>query len=1189
MMFLKRLESVGFKSFAERIKVDFVPGVTAIVGPNGSGKSNITDAIRWVLGEQSARSLRGTRMEDIIFQGSDTRNSLNVAEVTLILDNADKALPVDYNEVSVTRRVYRSGSSEFFINKQPCRLKDIIDLFLDSGLGKEAFSIIGQGQVEEILSSKAEERRTIFEEAAGVLKYKQRKQEAEYKLAETDENLYRINDIIYEIEQQIEPLEQQAKTAEKYLQKREQLKSYEISLLITEIAELHTKWQNLLNELEIEKDVALALKTDIQKRSAKLETDRYQLHELDQTVESLQEQLLHATKTLEQLDGQRQVNVERAKHFAANKTNLEKQLQAAEEQLSIYEKEYFAEQQKLAKMKRANDQLLAEKKALEHKLLTGEDELTYKIEQLKAEYIDLLSEQAAKRNEKQSVAEQEQKLLLQTNRQATEYEKLVAKVNNYEERVNKTKETFAKEADKLSTLEQSIEQKHQQLNEYDQSIEAKKHKLNEGYRILAKEKSRRDMLQEMKEDYQGFFYGVKAILQANEQGKVMNIIGPVVQLIDVPKQFIVAIETVLGAQAQHIVVQNDEAARQAINWLRDTNNGRATFLPLNTIKQRFIPNELFKTLQTYDGFIDIAANVVTTNKAYKPVVEHLMGHIILAKNLKYANEIARLVNYRYRIVTLEGDVVNPGGSMTGGAKQRKNQSLFTRDQDLKNSIAKVNDYEQRIEIFEQSIHKEQIIIDQLKQSIEQKKRALNEQQNLFNDVEKQYRDIQMTYNVTKENLQLFHADLDHSANEQAELKDRKEKLEKTLIDIKQQLESIDKQVKDLTDKQKTFKQHEQTLQENIHQYDIKLAEQEERYKNQREKCHSIHERLTDEREHIAQLKTNLAELAQSQLSDEEQKQLLEHIQKKRQFIDEQTSNIQHLRTKRVEQMQAIEFEERELKEEQKKHEKLNRSIQEKEVKATRYDVALENKLSHLQTEYKITFERASEHYERTENITESKKIVNDIKRAIEQLGTVNLGAIDEYKRITERYEFLTEQKDDLVEAKQSLFDLIADMDEEMKKRFSTTFEQIKQEFAVVFKELFAGGRAELQLTDPKNMLDTGIEIVAQPPGKKLQHLGLLSGGERALTAIALLFAILRVRPVPFCVLDEVEAALDEANVVRFAKYLKMHSKDTQFIVITHRKGTMEEADVLYGVTMQESGVSRLVSVRLEDTKNLVKS
>ncbi|HLS06650.1 MAG TPA: chromosome segregation protein SMC, partial [Bacillota bacterium] len=574
---------------------------------------------------------------------------------------------------------------------------------------------------------------------------------------------------------------------------------------------------------------------------------------------------------------------------------------------------------------------------------------------------------------------------------------------------------------------------------------------------------------------------------------------------------------------------------------------------------------------------------------YQPAVNHLMGHVILTKTLKDANDIARHVNYRYRIVTLTGDVVNPGGSMAGGAKQRKNQSLFTRDQELKKSNQKVAQYERSIQDYERTLKQEEATIAKLQQTIETEQTTLNEKQQLFNEIDKQYQEIQTTYKVAKENLHLFHVDLDESTKEQRHLRQRQEKLKKELVTIKNDLTTIDEQVNQLTNQQQSLKTHEQTLQTNIHHYEITLAELDERFKNEQEKCHATKEQMKGIEETIHQLQTNLAKLIESKVSETEKEQLRDQITRKRQLIEEETEKIKNLRQSRLEQMQAIEYEERELKEAQKQHEKLVHVLQEKEVAATRFDVALENKLSHLQTEYKMTFERANELYEKTDDIAASKKVVGQMKREIEKLGTVNLGAIDEYERMTERYQFLMEQKTDLDEAKRSLFALIAEMDETMKKRFSTTFDKIKREFTTVFKQLFDGGHAKLQLTDPQNVLDTGIEIVAQPPGKKLQHLGLLSGGERALTAIALLFAILRVRPVPFCVLDEVEAALDEANVVRFAKYLKKHREETQFIVITHRKGTMEEADVLYGVTMQESGVSRLVSVRLEDTTELVKS
>lgn len=1181
-MYLKQLETVGFKSFAERIQIDFVPGITAIVGPNGSGKSNVTDAIRWVLGEQSVRSLRGSKMEDVIFQGSDSRNPLNVAEVTLLLDNSNYTLPLDYEEVSVTRRIYRSGASEFYINKQACRLKDIIDLFMDSGLGREAFSIISQGQVSEILSSKAEERRTIFEDAAGVLKYKQRKQTAEYKLAETEENLHRINDIIYELEQQIEPLKEQANTAKKYLEQKEILKKHEISLLIAEIEQYHEKWQTLLQSIEQSKHEEIQLKTTIQQSEANLEKKRKYVQDLDETIAKLQENLLDHTKELEQLEGKKQVLHERSKHFAKNKQMLEAQINQTTEKIAQLKQTYTEEKQTL-------DQLLQKKQTkeqkinnLRHQLTTEQDDLATQIEELKSEYIEKLSEQAAKRNEKKSLEEQKQKLSVQENEQFEKFEQLKHKRQTF---INQKNEIQAKKDEQLK-LVTNYEEKLRQYKENLHHLQAKKdddqRKLYKMYETLAKLKSRQEMLIEMKTDYQGFYQGVKAVLQASEKGQLANVFGAVLQLIDVPETFLTAIEMVLGGKAQHIVVQHKKDAQKAIHWLKRHNKGRATFLPIESVQPRFIPQKILHQIKHEQGFIDIAAQLVTTDAKYQPVINHLMGHVVVADNLEVASRMAQLMKYRFRVVTLKGDIVHPGGSISGGTAYRRNQSLFTREKDLQDVSQQVKTYEKQIQSLEEQLNKQQAHIDKQQATIAQTETILKRENEQLRHLETNIREINMELTTLNETIQNYEQEKDRFKKDKQTFVTREHQLTETLNNIGRQLDEIETSIDALTKKDTTLKENEAQLQETLHQYQISFAELEERSKHQREKTEEIKQQLQDLQKQHEASESNLQQLLDETYEKRNVAELTESMQTKQQLIDQMTKDMQHKRTLRLKYTQLIEDEEREIREEHKKHEKLLQHIQETEVKANRIDVQLENKLSHLQSQYAITYEKAKQTYEKSKDIEATKIAVEKVKQAIDELGTVNLGAIDEYKRISERYTFLTEQKADLVEAKESLLDIIAEMDDEMKNRFSTTFKQIKEEFAVVFKELFNGGRAELKLTDPKDLLHTGIDIVAQPPGKKLQHLGLLSGGERALTAIALLFAILRVRPVPFCVLDEVEAALDEANVVRFANYLKMHSENIQFIVITHQKGTMEEADVLYGITMQESGVSRIVSVLLED-------
>ncbi|WP_042223798.1 chromosome segregation protein SMC [Oceanobacillus manasiensis] len=1188
-MYLKRLESVGFKSFAERISVDFVPGVTAVVGPNGSGKSNITDAIRWVLGEQSAKSLRGSKMEDIIFQGSDSRKALNVAEVTLVLDNQDRALPVDYEEVSVTRRVYRSGDSEFYMNKQACRLKDIVDLFMDSGLGREAFSIISQGKVEEILSSKAEERRTIFEEAAGVLKYKQRKKKAEYKLAETQENLNRVEDIIHEIEQQVNPLKTQADKAEKYVELKEKLSQEEIAFLITDIENLHSEWKSLLEDLEKNKHVELEMKQGIQQKEAAIEEDQQVINRLDSKIEEMQAQLLSATEELEKNEGKKQLLFERSKHFSENKEKLEAQKQEASSRVGTLHEQLIIERKNLHELQELRKETSKRVKHLEKDLTTSQDDIAEKIEDLKSEYIEYLNKQAAKRNEKQSIAKQMLQMNGKRDKQVGKFQDLIKSRQELLEKLQAYEADYQKQEKEFKEHKDVMESIKAELRTSRNTFQEQQTKLYQGYQYIEKLKSKKEMLEEMKEDFQGFFQGVKAVLKARKENQLQEIHGAVIELVDVPKKYITAMETVLGGQSQHIVVQHDQAARKAISWLKQTNNGRATFLPLESIQERFISNDLLAKIENHPGFIGIASKLVQTNPTYQRAVNHLMGHVIIANTLKDANDIAQQVMRRYRIVTLEGDVVNPGGAMSGGAQKKTNQSLFSREKDLQEMIGKLNTFQEKTIAFEKQVAEQKSHVAVLEKQLPSKEEELSQKQRLMQETHAQLRELQLKKETLDDNLTIYDQDKQQFDEDRDYFKTRENQLLKELDQIKQSLENIQAEIDQLSNKEAIMKENYGEMQQELHEKQVQLAEQEERMKNQREKSDGLETQLSEAKQQYDRYARELNDLLEYELSEESEKEIELTIERKSEEKQSLTVDIQKERTTRHERAKLLQEKEKELKEENNAHQEQVKKINEQEVKVNRVDVDLENRLTHLQTEYMITFEKAQQSYKKAEDMEAAKENVKQLKLEIDRLGTVNLGAIEEYERISERYSFLTDQQTDLVEAKQTLYTVIAEMDEEMKKRFDETFSKIKAEFTEVFRQLFGGGHAELKLTDPKNLLDTGVDIIAQPPGKKLQHLGLLSGGERALTAIALLFAILRVRPVPFCVLDEVEAALDEANVARFAKYVNHYSKNTQFIVITHRQGTMEEADVLYGVTMQESGVSRLVSVRLEDTKSLVKS
>ncbi|MBU8786393.1 chromosome segregation protein SMC [Bacillus glycinifermentans] len=1185
-MFLKRLDVIGFKSFAERISVDFVKGVTAVVGPNGSGKSNITDAIRWVLGEQSAKSLRGGKMEDIIFAGSDSRKKLNLAEVTLTLDNEDHFLPIDFHEVSVTRRVYRSGESEFLINNQSCRLKDIIDLFMDSGLGKEAFSIISQGKVEEILSSKAEERRSIFEEAAGVLKYKTRKKKAENKLFETQDNLNRVEDILHELESQVEPLKMQASIAKDYLEKKDELEKIEVALTAYDIEELHQKWEALKQKVEKAKDEEMASSSAIQAKEAKIEEARDKIQALDESVDELQQVLLLTSEELEKLEGRKEVLKERKKNASQNRAQLEDTIaQRGEKENSLKEK--------IAAQKLVFEKLQAEAKGLAQEvkektaaLSVYSENVEEEIEQLKSDYFELLNEQASLRNELQFLDDQMSQSKAAQKRLADNNEKYLSERRDIAEQKAKAEHEFGLFEERLAQQIKAYRdaQKNYELkkNEY----EKKESALYQAYQYVQQARSKKEMLEAMQEDFSGFYQGVKEVLKARSE--LAGIHGAIAELVKTDERYETAVEIALGASAQHVVTENEDAARQAIQYLKKHSSGRATFLPLSVIKERSIQPRDIEAAKEHPAFIGIASELVSFDPVYRTVVQNLLGTVLITEHLKGANELAKRLGHRYRIVTLEGDVVNPGGSMTGGAVKKKNNSLLGRNRELETAAERLKVMEEKTEALEAEVKSLKQAIQKLERELqslrEDGERLRAEQQ----EIKGRLYELEIAEKNVNSHLELYDEEKSALLKEDDEKKQRKAELEEKLSAMSESLKALDGKIESLTERKQTQTSTKEALQSELTDLKVVLAKTEQSCANEREKLARLEEEFAENEEALKIAKEDLSLLTNEMSSSTSGEEKLEEAAKKKLNDKNKTAElIASRREQRMKLQQGLETEELELKEMKRQYKQMAGLLKDEEVKLGRMEVELDNLLSFLREEYGLSFEWAKEKYPLELSPEEARKRVKLIKLAIEELGTVNLGSIEEYERVNERYVFLTEQRDDLLEAKNTLFQVIEEMDEEMTKRFSDTFQQIRSHFEDVFRALFGGGRAELNLTDPNDLLQSGVDIIAQPPGKKLQNLSLLSGGERALTAIALLFSILKVRPVPFCVLDEVEAALDEANVFRFAQYLKKYSHETQFIVITHRKGTMEEADVLYGVTMQESGVSKLVSVKLEDTKELV--
>ncbi|MGM7701141.1 chromosome segregation protein SMC [Pseudalkalibacillus sp. Hm43] len=1186
-MFLKRLDVVGFKSFAERIGIEFVPGVTAVVGPNGSGKSNISDAVRWVLGEQSAKSLRGAKMEDIIFAGSDTRRPLNVAEVTLTLDNEDQHIPIEYNEISITRRVYRSGDSEYLINRQQCRLKDIIDLFMDSGLGREAYSIIGQGKVEEILSSKPEDRRKIFEEAAGVLKYKTRKIKAEQKLKETEENLNRVEDILYELEDQVEPLKIQASIARDYLDKKSELEVIESALIVHEIEDLHSRWEAKSKEIERLKEEEVKLQERVLEKEASIDKIRDELSALDESIDELQDVLLNVSEELEKHEGKREVMRERKKNYHQNKEQLTKKIASYKEKKQSIDKMLTSEKEVLKQHQDKLSQLKAQLKDEEGQLVMMDKNIEEELEQLKSQFFDCLNEQTSIKNEIRYLTEQLEQQSNKTSKlderheqYIEEREKITTRKAELTEQLSVVQEQLETQMDGFLKLKRQIEQDESKLSE-------KESNLYKAYQFIQQFRSKKEMLEEMQDDYSGFFQGVREILKERRK-RLKGIEGAVAELVTVEKEQETALETALGAATQNVVVDSEENARAAITFLKQKRLGRATFLPMSVIRSRKLPSQEVEKVRSHNSFIGIASDLVTFDDRYRNVIENLLGNVVIAQNLEGANALARLLKHRYRIVTIEGDVVNPGGSMSGGSMKQKNSSLLSRQRELETITEKLSSMEVQTEKLEMEVKNGKAELQEQKSSMESMREngeqiRLKEQQ-----LKGELREIELESKNINEHLYLYDREKGAFHSEKETMEKRISTLKGSLKTSEDKASELETEVERLTHQKKNAQTTKEDLNESITTLKVNVAQCEQQYTNSKDTVRRLQNDLDETVQVLEEAEEEfwlLEEAVNTSSSDEEalDEQIIQHRKDK----DATIQLIGDRRKERTERQENIEKHEMELKELKRVHKQMSDGIHQEEVRMNRLDVELENRLTHLSEEYQLTYERAKEKYKLEMDPDEARTKVKLIKQAIEELGTVNLGAIDEYERVSERYNFLTDQRDDLNEAKATLYGIITEMDEVMTKRFKESFFEIRTHFRTIFSELFGGGRADLELTDPEDLLNTGVNILAQPPGKKLQHMALLSGGERALTAIALLFGILKVRPVPFCILDEVEAALDEANVSRFAKFLRAFSKETQFIVVTHRKGTMEEADVLYGVTMQESGVSNLVSVKLEDTKELV--
>ena len=1185
MVYLKSIDAFGFKSFAEHTNVEFDEGVTAIVGPNGSGKSNITDAIKWVLGEQSAKSLRGAKMEDIIFSGAEHRKAQNYAEVRLRLDNHSGKLQVDQDEITVTRRLYRSGESEYYLNNDRARLKDIIDLFLDSGLGKEAFSIISQGRVDEILNAKPIDRRQILEESAGVLKYKKRKAASVQKLDQTEDNLNRVEDILYDLEGRVEPLREEAAIAKEYKHLTKEMEQSDVIVTVHDIESYNQNINELdttLNQLKSKQEAKEAEKSQHARTIEKNKGERYRL---DEVIESLNQQLVDATEAVEKYNGQLNVLEERQKNQSATNARFEEEQANLADQIAQLEEEKTQAQDQLQTLVTKQKDLTTEINKYESQLYVTDEQHDEKLEEIKDQYYTLISEQSDVNNDirflEHTIQENETKQSRLDSRLLDVYEQL----KTIQADITQTQQNFDEAQGKLKKVERDLSQCEQQLTQTKAQQKEYEDKLHQAYRYNEKLKSRIDSLATQQEEYSFFFNGVKHILKAKND-KLTGIHGAVADVIQVPSQLTKAIETALGASLQHVIVNSEKDGRAAIQYLKQQGLGRATFLPLNVIQPRHLATDIYRTAQQATGFMSVAAEAINTDQQYEKVIQNLLGNTIIVDDLKNANALARDIKYRTRIVTLEGDIVNPGGSMTGGG-DRKSKSILAQKDELTTLRQQLSDYQQQTTTFEQQY------------------KALKTQSD---ELSEQYFTYSKDYNEVKKVAYEYELELDKLRKSEAHIKNEHEEFEfekndgyqsetskatlqnkkKRLAEITEALAQLENDIEVYTKLSKEGKESVTQMQQQLHQKQSDMAVVKERLKGQRQTVERIDKQLQSATEQQSKIEEQIAffnseDMTGQKAFDNVRKNIEQSKAEKEQF----TEQLNDVKAQRVTINEEIEANDIKLEEANRDILSIENRYQDIKAEQSRLDVLINHAIDHLSEQYQLTFERARDLYDNEEEIETLRKKVKLTKMSIEELGNVNLNAIEQFEEINERYTFLNEQRTDLREAKTTLEQIITEMDQEVKDRFKETFHAVQGHFEEVFKTLFGGGQAELRLTDD-DYLAAGVDIIVQPPGKKLQHLSLLSGGERALSAIALLFAILKVRSAPFVILDEVEAALDEANVIRYANYLKNLSDQTQFIVITHRKGTMEYSDRLYGVTMQESGVSKLVSVNLNTIDDVMK-
>ena len=1179
-MYLKSIEVQGFKSFANKIVFDFHNGITGIVGPNGSGKSNVADAVRWVLGEQSAKQLRGSKMEDVIFAGTEARKPVGFAYVSITLDNADHALPVEYDEVTVTRRVYRSGESEYQMNGHNCRLKDISELFYDTGIGKEGYSIIGQGQIDRILSSKPEESRELFDEATGIVKFKRRKNTAQKKLEDEKQNIVRINDILAELEKQLGPLEKQSAAAREYLKKKEALKLCDVNMFLLETERVQgalTELEQKISDTDRELKETTGQYENIKKEHARIEEE---LEELNRRLDETKEAASRAGLGRQQLEGQIEVLKEQINSVRQGGEQLEgrlKNIAADVKERQEAREKLAAEQAELAKQLEAAASVSGEADARLQELREQIEAENTAAEICKNTIISLLNERASTKGRLQRYdAMQEQ---AQIRRTELNQKLLLAKSSEEEQRVQY--EGHLKKLEEISgriiTLSEAQREKEAEAEGLRRELGKKNEELEIGQSAFHRESSRLESLRNMAERYDGYGNSIRKVME--QKKNVPGIEGVVADLIKVDQRYETAIETALGGSIQNIVTENEDTAKELIEYLKKNRFGRATFLPLTSVGGRggFAKPEALKE----KGAIGLASTLIRADKKYDRVVQHLLGRVLVAEHIDDAIRIARKYNHSIFIVTLEGESLSPGGSMTGGAF-RNSSNLLGRKREL-------TELEENVQKLEADIREARLQIETLR---EQRRERRAEAESLSTELQRLY----LQQNTAKMNSDQAKARLDEIIEGYSGLRKELSEIEKQFADIHDSREAIFREIRESEEQEKQNEARIETAQGRL--TELKQSEAESIGDN--EKAHLNLAALTQKAgfvdENAARIERELVRL------HTEEQEIHEGMQKGNADIEAKEEGIGALR-KQIEDMIArserLNGETAELggkrealltgqkdfftkrEELSDKQTRLDKEVFRLNSQREKLEETVDSLTDYMWEEYELTYNTALPmKQEEDMDLAALKKQTSVLKDEIRKLGDVNVNAIEDYKNISERYEFMNTQRNDLVKAEETLMGIISELDTGMRRQFEEQFARIRVEFDKAFKELFGGGKGTLELDPDADMLEAGVRIIAQPPGKKLQNMMQLSGGEKALTAISLLFAIQNLKPSPFCLLDEIEAALDDSNVNRFAKYLHKLTKNTQFIIITHRKGTMESADRLYGITMQEKGVSTLVSVNL---------